>query len=138
MNDNRLRLIAKLEQLQEYKDFIDERRDFGWIFDVIFVTKDEDPHDFDLWYSDTPLHECGSVGCALGYANLIFDKNPNDKFFEKDENTAQFFDLTTEEVRKTFYGEDYVYDDESYGNCDLDNYLNITPGMVAKRLRELP
>ena len=63
-------------------------------------------------------HSCGTVGCALGLALVMW---PEHGVFE----TEDFFDLSIKQVNEVFYGCDKSYPSDAN---------HITPAMVADAL----
>lgn len=119
MNANRLKLIEGLERLQALENFVDSENGFEWDFRQY------------LAYGPTP-HNCATAGCAMGYGKYILPEIDWDHDLPLGKAlgfVGDDYDVRAE-VDRTFYNISSPY--------EVEDKLDITPGMVAARLRSLP
>lgn len=103
---------------------------FHWNFGTIL----------EKWMNLENPHQCGTKGCAIGYAALMWptefglqeyvEKTKGVKcwdFYMRDEDMAEFFGMTKVDVEEIFYKANFYGVDEN----------SVTPQMVADALDAL-
>lgn len=99
---------------------------FGWNFDTLFRSYGNDGNDLP--------EGCGSVGCALGLASLLWPEEAETLPYGGDSDVADFFGITSQDVDQVFYNGPIASGVRPYTS---DNGHDITPQMVADALEAI-
>lgn len=131
---NLLMLAEKLDRLDADHAIRIAGTQFRWDFKLFLRTVDEVRQCGLITDRDLPEDACGSVGCALGYANLLFrGKKTFESVFSSEDSMfwKRAFDLSDEDYNNLFVGDIRVF--MRTHDAPIDG--PVMPSDVAKAIR---